>query len=147
MVEEMSPFSRRKKPLFWVKGEDEEPPTRVVTEEVCDMVEDLCNSREELAQNERVETLRDFLETEVGFVVEATEMPFYTDADETIVYNEIRARAVEIKDAIFTLMNGRDIDTMRRLMPQWRWNLYADILDKARLLSRVRGVSEEVEED
>jgi hypothetical protein len=122
------------------------PQTRVVTKEVDDLIEALCNSREELAENERVEQLRDFLEKEVASVVEATEIAFYTDAEETVVYNELRARAVDIENAVLEMMQGRDMDTFRKSMPSWRWELYEDILDTARHIACVRG-SSELDED
>ena len=133
----------RKTPLSWHEDIDVlTPETRAVTEEVDDLVEYLYNARNELCELECVEDLRDFLEDEVQCVIDATSLPFFTDTEETAVYEEIRGGAVQIEHSFYTMLQGRDFETMRHSMPQWRWNIYDDILDKTRLLSCVRGVSE-----
>jgi hypothetical protein len=133
-----------RKRALWQREECQMPVTRVFTDDVLDIVDDLHNLQVDLQENERDEEMRYLLEKEVARVVEVTEIMFFTDEDEVFVFEQLRASAVDVEHAVFLLMGGCDCTTTTRLsMPRWRWSLYDDILDKAREIAAVRSVLEE----
>ncbi|KAJ1468513.1 hypothetical protein T484DRAFT_1755079 [Baffinella frigidus] len=135
--------SAKKRKLPSYMTQTDVPAMRVVAADVLEMVYELYDMWMVLYDNEDC-ALRYFLKEEVALVVQATEIPFYTDDAEFSVYQKLRACAVEVERVIFVLMDGRDENTMRGAMPLW--DVYEDIMDKVRELSVVQGTSEKCRE-
>ena len=101
--------------------------SRSITSDVLDMVDELFTMWSELQEIEIDDDWRGVLETEIAMVVEATEKTFYNDEEEVLVYQQIRACAVDVESVILSL-----IVKDRHSMPKWRRDVHHDILDKAR---------------
>ena len=126
----------RKRPLYMDK-------THVFIEslilpnEVMELVEELVNSREELEITERDWNLKFFLEREVQAMVTVTETCFYTASEERCVYEELRASARVVLEAIKVATGGVEVERLAYCMPSYRNEMWAEIRDGA---SRIEAI-------
>lgn len=107
--------------------------------DVMEKVGELYELQMELDDDEKFSSLNRDLEREVSRIVQISEKMFYTDVEEVYVYELMRECAVDVERAVFKFIAGRDEIIMRSLMSEWRWDLYGDIMEKARELSVVYG--------
>jgi hypothetical protein len=103
-----------------------------LTEAVSDMVELV----DELHDDDRGWLQDNFLFEEVFKLQEVLGKPFFTDEQEIKIFMDFRARAVDIEQAIFDMMNGNG-NYPGEAMQDWRKPLYKDLLNKSRELSVV----------
>ena len=92
-----------------------------------------------LRDDEPDEDLEEFFEQEVNYLAEIMETPFFYKVNEARIYEQLRKGACAIELTIFEVMK---VGTCRAKFEQWRWNLYDEILEFARELSRA-GVEEQ----
>ena len=124
----------------------EPTPMRFIPEEICGLIDELVEKRDEICDDDMCDFLRGFLTGEVNHLAEITDFPIFTDDDEIRVYTALRARAVVVEQHVFDLMyaTGTYKGTP---MPPWRWDLYDPMIKIARTLSVVRATCERSEED
>jgi hypothetical protein len=103
-----------------------------LTEAVSDMVELV----DELHDDDRGWLQDNFLFEEVFKLQEVLGKPFFTDEQEIKIFMDFRARAVDIEQAIFDMMNGNG-NYPGEAMQDWRKPFYKDLLNKSRELSVV----------
>ncbi|KAJ1464868.1 hypothetical protein T484DRAFT_1757782 [Baffinella frigidus] len=108
--------------------------TRSMKRDILCMVGELYELRAELQEKEREEYLQFFLEKEITLLVDVTEIPFYTDNEEELLYKQLRARAVDVENAILCNRVQDEVNPCLSV-PEWRRHLYDDILERAREIS------------
>ena len=126
----------RKRPLYMDKTHYF-VQSLILPNEVLEMVEELVNFREELEMTERDGTLKFFLEKEVQAMVTVTETCFYTAIEELCVYEELRASARVVLEAIMVATGGAEVEGLAYCMPIYRNEIWAQIRDGA---SRIEAI-------